>query len=239
MTGFRRPTVGITCTVADIVSDGWEEHAAFSPMTYVNAVRRAGARAVLLVADPEDARNPEDVLRGIDAVIVSGGASDVAPERYGADRRPETAPEEPGRDDFEIALVRAAAEHDVPVLGICRGMQLLNVAYGGTLTQHLPNADAHRVVPAEFADHEVVLDPGSLAARAAGGERERVRSHHHQGVDRVGDGLVVTGRAADDGIVEAIEDPDHPFVLGVLWHPEEDDASRVVSSLVDAARHRR
>jgi len=234
-----RPTVGITSSVADITAQGWEEHAAFSPLSYVRAVQRAGARAVLLVADPEDARDGKDILRGIDAVIVSGGASDVAPGRYGAERHPATAPEEPGRDAFEIALVRAAAEREVPVLGICRGMQLLNVAYGGTLVQHLPEAlgrDHHRVLPADFADHEVRLRPGSLAARAAGRQHERVRSHHHQGVEKLGEGLEATGWAVTDGTIEAVEDPTRRFVLGVLWHPEEDEASRVVGSLVDAAR---
>jgi putative glutamine amidotransferase len=240
MSGARRPTVGITCSVADIVTDGWEEHAAFSPMSYVRAVQRAGARAVLLVADPDDTARPADVLRSVDAVIVSGGASDVAPGCYGAERHPATAAEEPGRDAFEIALVRAAAEQGVPVLGICRGMQLVNVAYGGSLVQHLPDVlgrDDHRVVPAEFADHEVRLEAGSLAARAAGRERERVRSHHHQGVERLGDGLRATGWATADDTIEAVEDPD-AYVLGVLWHPEEDEASRVVSALVEAARAR-
>jgi putative glutamine amidotransferase len=239
--GFRRPTIGITTSVSDVVAGAWTEHAAFSPTTYVRAVQGAGARAALLVADPEDAQDPADVLRGIDAVIVSGGASDVAPRLYGQERHPATAPEEPVRDDFEIALVRGAAERGMPVLGICRGMQLVNVAYGGSLVQHLPEAlgrDDHRVLPDQFADHDVRLEPGSLAARAAGRQCEPVKSHHHQGVERVGEGLRVSGRATVDDTIEAIEHPERPFVLGVLWHPEEDEASRVIGALVAAARER-
>lgn len=239
MTSEPRPTVGIT-TSADVVRSGaWTEPAVFSPRSYVRAVHAAGARAVLLVADEGDARDPAPVLDRIDALVVSGGASDVAPSCYGAPAHPATGADEPVRDAFELALVRGAAERGLPVLGICRGMHLLNVAYGGTLVQHLPDAvghDRHRKLPAGFADHEVRLATASLAARATGREREPVRSHHHQGVDRVGDGLVASGWATFDDTVEAIEDPGRAFVLGVLWHPEEDEASRVVGALVEAAR---
>jgi putative glutamine amidotransferase len=240
--GFTRPTVGITTSISDVVTGEWNEHAAFSPTTYLRAVQRAHARAVLLVADPHDARDPADVLDGIDAVILTGGASDVAPRCYGQERHPATAPEEEHRDAFEIALARGAVERGMPVLGICRGMQLLNVAYGGSLVQHLPDVvghDDHRVLPDGFARHDVRLEPGSLAARAAGREREPVMSHHHQGLERVGEGLRATGRAVIDDTVEAIEDPSVPFALGVLWHPEEDEASRVIAALVDADRTRR
>jgi putative glutamine amidotransferase len=228
-----RPTVGITTSTEEIVAAGWDETAAFSPLSYVRAVQRAGARAVLLVPDDD----PEGALGGLDAVIVSGGASDVSAQSYGAPPHPQTRGIEPRRDAFEIALVRAGAEQGVPVLGICRGMQIVNVAYGGTLTQHMPDVlgrDEHRV-PAAFADHEVELAPGSLAARAVGRERERVKSHHHQGVENVGAGLAVSGTATIDGTVEAIEDADGRYVLGVLWHPEEDEASRVISALVESA----
>ncbi len=239
---MTRPTIGITCSIADIRAGSWDEHAAFSPVAYMRSVQRAGARAVLLVADEQDARDPDDLLRKLDGVILSGGGSDVAPHRYGQQPHPATAGEEPGRDAFEMALARAAKEHDVPVLGICRGMQLLNVAYGGTLHQHLPDVlghDEHRALPADFAHHEVRLDPGSLAAAATGRQTETVMSHHHQGPDRIGEGLKVTGRSTIDDSPEAVEDPDARFVLGVLWHPEEDERSRVVGALVDAARERR
>ena len=238
---MARPTIGITCSVGDIRSGEWDEHAAFSPIAYVRAVQRAGARAVLLVADDADAADPRDLLRTLDGVILSGGGSDVAPHRYGRQPHPATADEEPHRDGFEIALARAAKARDIPVLGICRGMQLINVAYGGTLHQHLPDVlghDEHRELPAAFARHEVRIAPGSLAATATGKEIESVLSHHHQGPDAIGDGLTVTGRAAPDDSPEAIEDPDARFLLGVLWHPEEDERSRVIGALVEAARER-
>ncbi len=234
-----RPTIGITCTIGDVRSGAWDEHAAFSPVAYVRAVQRAGARAVLLVCDAHDASDPEGLLAKLDGVILSGGASDVAPHRYGQQRHAATAPEEPGRDDFETALARGARQRGIPVLGICRGMQLINVAYGGTLHQHLPDVlddDIHRELPASFARHEVSLEPGSLAAAATGRTTETVMSHHHQGPDGIGAGLRVTGRAPRDGTPEAIEDPDARFLLGVLWHPEEDERSRVVEALVRAAR---
>ncbi|HEV2774836.1 MAG TPA: gamma-glutamyl-gamma-aminobutyrate hydrolase family protein [Solirubrobacteraceae bacterium] len=237
----RRPTIAITCSVGDIRSGEWDEHAAFTPMAYVRAVQRAGGRAILLVADDADAADPQDLLAAIDGVILSGGGSDVAPHRYGQPPHPATAGEEPHRDGFEIALARAAKQRDIPVLGICRGMQLINVAYGGTLHQHLPDAlghDEHRELPAAFARHDVRIEPGSLAATATGNETENVLSHHHQGPDSIGDGLRVTGRAARDDSPEAIEDPDARFLLGVLWHPEEDERSRVVGALVNAACER-
>ena len=210
-------------------------------MAYVRAVQRAGARALLLVADDADADDPRELLSTLDGVILSGGGSDVAPHRYGQPPHAATAAEEPGRDAFEIALVRAAGERGIPLLGICRGMQLLNVAYGGTLHQHLPDVlghDDHRTLPASFARHDVLIEPESLARAATGTTTETVMSHHHQGPDRIGDGLRVTGRAAADGSPEAIEDPAARFVLGVLWHPEEDERSRVVAALVEAARER-
>ena len=238
-----RPTIAITCSVGDIRSGAWDEHAAYSPIAYVRAVQRAGARAILLVADAHDAADPRELLSAIDGVILSGGGSDVAPRCYGHERHPQTAAEEPGRDDFELALARVARAHDLPLLGICRGMQLLNVAYGGTLHQHLPDVlghDEHRELPAAFARHEVRIEPGSLAATATATHTEAVLSHHHQGPDAIGDGLHVTGRATRDESAEAIEDPRARFLLGVLWHPEEDERSRVVGALVDAAseRHR-
>lgn len=239
---MTRPTIGITCTVADIRSNDWDAHAAFSPMAYVRAVQRAGARAILLVADDADAQRPDDLLAMLDGVVLSGGSSDVAPRHYGAPRAPETAAEEPGRDDFEVAVALAATRRGVALLGICRGMQLLNVAYGGTLHQHLPDVlghDEHRALPADFARHEVRVEPGSLAAAATGREIDSVLSHHHQGPDRIGGGLIVSGRATRDDSPEAIEDPAARFVLGVLWHPEEDERSRVVEALVRSARDRR
>lgn len=238
---MRRPTIGITCTIGEIHAGGWDEYAAFSPHAYVRAVQQAGGRAVLLVADDQDAADPAELLERIDGVILSGGSSDVSPRCYGAERHPETAAEEPGRDGFEMAVARAARDAEVPVLGICRGMQLLNVAYGGTLHQHLPavlDGDDHRALPAGFSRHEVHTEPGSLAEHATGNQVEEVLSHHHQGIDAVGSGLRVTARAPEDDLIEAIEDPQARFLLGVQWHPEADERSRVVGALVEAARRR-
>ncbi len=166
--------------------------------------------------------------------MMAGGA-DIDPASYGAQPHPETLDTVPERDRFEIALVRAAIERELPVLGICRGMQLINVAYGGTLLQHLPERFGHHEhlrVPGTFdgADHDVELVEGSLAARAAGETHHATKSHHHQGVDRLGEGLQISGSSAMDGLPEAIEMPDRRFVLGVQWHPEADETSRVVGA---------
>ena len=225
-----------------MTSGAWTELTAGAPFAYVNAVQAADARAELLVPDEVDARAPADLLGRLDALIVSGGAADVDPAHYGQARHPKTVPVEAVRDRFELALVNAALDAEVPVLGICRGMQVLNVARGGTLEQNLPDLlghDGHAGEPGRYADHEVRLEPGSLAARAAGADRAAVKSYHHQGVRELGDGLRATGFSLlDDGIVEAIELPGRPFALGVLWHPEEDGRSRVVAALVTAARER-
>ena len=206
--------------------------------TYPAAVQRAGALALILPPDESVRDRPDALLDRIDGLLLAGGA-DVDPSSYGAMAHPETGLVWPERDGFEIALVRRAIEQEMPVLGACRGMQILNVALGGTLQQHLPEvigSDQHRHTPGLFGDHEVLLEPGSLAARATGSERSLVKSHHHQGIAELGEGLVVTGWSPDDQLIEAIELRGLPYVLGVLWHPEEDEASGVIASLVDAAR---
>jgi putative glutamine amidotransferase len=184
------------------------------------------------------AESPDQVLDLIDGLVLAGG-SDVDAGSYGAAPHPETKRTRPERDRFELALGHRALERDMPVLGICRGMQMLNVATGGTLDQHLPDTighDGHMHTPGAFADHAVRLEPGSLAARAVGADRVEVKSHHHQGVDELGEGLAVSGRAAEDDAVEAIELADRRFALGVLWHPEEDERDNVVAALVAEAR---
>jgi putative glutamine amidotransferase len=233
----RTPNIGVTCNVEVVRYGLWTEPAAMVPFTYVTAIARAGARPLLLAPTPADLDDPSELLGLLDGVLITGG-SDLDPAQYGAEPHGETAPTSADRDAFELMLVRAAAERDLPCLGICRGMQIVNVAYGGTLDQHLPDRledDIHRGAGGDFADHRVRVQRGSLAALAAGAEEVAVKSYHHQGVTRIGEGLRVTGHAAD-GTVEAIEDPARRFVLGVLWHPEEDEADRLIGAFARECR---
>lgn len=236
---MSRPTIGVTAATENISYGAWRDIPAIvSPASYVRAVQRAGGRPILLPPDPEDAADPNGVLGLIDALILTGGAGDLDPALYGEEPHPETGPIQERRDAYELALVRAAIEKRMPVLGICRGAQILNVAYGGGIEQHIPDIlghDAHRHTPGAFADHGVTLRAGSLAARAAGAERSAVKSHHHQGIKSVGGGLLATGWA-EDATVEAVEDPSCPFVLGVLWHPEEDEKSRLIEALISEVK---
>jgi putative glutamine amidotransferase len=236
-----RPAIGICAALENASWGTWDgELATLSPRSYSLAVQAAGAMALLLPPDDAVAERPDEVLDLIDGLMLAGG-SDVDPGTYGARPHPETLPSRPDRDRFELALTHRAIERDMPVLGICRGMQMLNIACGGTLDQHLPDRighEDHRHTPGAFSDHEVRLEPGTLAARAVGAEHTAVKSHHHQGVDELGEGLVVSGWSTSDDVVEAIELPEKPYALGVLWHPEADERSRVVGSLVEAARER-
>jgi putative glutamine amidotransferase len=209
-----------------------------TPHQYATAVQDAGAMALVLPPDDVVAVNPDALLDRIDALLLAGGA-DIDPATYGAKPHPRTGHTWPERDRFELALAHRALERDMPVLGICRGMELLNVALGGTLVQHLPDVlgtDVHRKVPGEFGDHDVRLEPGSLAARAVGAEHATVKSHHHQGLDELGEGLRATGWSVPDDLVEAVELSDRRFALGVLWHTEQDARSHVIAALVEAAR---
>ena len=206
---------------------------------YVDAVQRARGLALMLPPDSQLVEDPDQALDLLDGLVLTGGA-DIDPASYGQQAHAETVDTVAERDAFEIALVRAAIERDLPVLGICRGMQLINVARGGTLLQHLPEHfghGEHRRAIGSFdgADHDVRLFEGTLAARAAGELEHATKSHHHQGIDRLGEGLVVSGRATLDELPEAIELPERRFVLGVQWHPEADVASSVLGALVRAA----
>jgi putative glutamine amidotransferase len=225
-----RPVIGITTYVEPATWGVWHNlPTTLVPHDYVAAVTVAGGRAVLLPPDDLDT----DVLRILDGLVLSGGA-DLGPELYGADPAPHTVTR-PERDAAEMLLARAALTRDLPVLGVCRGMQLLTVAAGGTLHQHLPDVlghDRHRPAPGVYGEHEARFTPGSRIATLMGDDT-RVHCFHHQGVDDPGT-LTVTGRA-EDGTAETVEDPAHRFVLGVQWHPEVTRDKRLFGALVAAA----
>lgn len=232
--------IGICTALVQARWGSWDQPAALLGYGYITAIQAAGGMAVMIPPDPELERDPDPMLDLIDGLILAGG-NDIDAALYGAERHPETQPPVPERDAVELALTRRAWARDIPVLGICRGMQLINVALGGTLIQHLPDEfghEDHRRVPGSFdgSDHDVRLTAGSLAARAAGEEVHVTKSHHHQGVDVLGDGLKITGYSTLDDLPEAIEAPDRRFLLGVQWHPEADERSRVVAALVEEAR---
>lgn len=235
------PAIGICAAIERVTWGVWnEEKVDLAPRSYATAVEKAGGVALLLVPAEAATAEPDLLLDRIDALLLAGGA-DVDPGSYGAEPHPQTRGTWSERDRFELALARRALEREMPVLGICRGMQMLNVALGGTLVQHLPDTvghEGHRRVPGTFDDHEVRLAAGTLARRAAGSDRLGVKSHHHQGIDRLGEGLEVSGWGVEDELIEAIELPDQPFALGVVWHPEEDVRSEVIGALVAAARSR-
>jgi len=218
----KRPVIGLCASVERARWSVWDDEAVMLPRSYVYAVQRAGGLALLL--PPDEVEDPSEWLSLLDGLILAGGAD------YG---------DVPDRDAFEVALGLAALDADLPLLGVCRGMQLMNIARGGTLIEHLPDVlghEDHRAVPGAFGDHDVRLREGSLAARAAGELVHATKSHHHQGVDRIGDGLEVTGWSVVDDLPEALEDPTRRFALGVQWHPEADPASREIAALVEAAR---
>jgi putative glutamine amidotransferase len=219
-----KPVIGL-CTAMERARWGvWDDEAVLLPRAYVSRVTATGGIPVLLAPDPAITAEPDTVLGLVDGLVLAGGA-DVDPSAYGAEPDPRTLGTVPERDAFELALMRRAFELDLPVLGVCRGMQVMNVARGGTLIQHLPDSvghEDHRRTPGSYddADHDVELVPGSLAGRAAGEARHSTKSHHHQGVDRLGEGLRAVAWAPD-GTVEAVEGTDlDRLVLGVQWHAE-------------------
>jgi len=231
------PTIGITTYHKNADWRGWSEEGALLPWTYVSAVRKAGGRPVLLPpgGDTDEAEATVSVLDGL---IIAGGG-DIDPVHYGAEKHPATAGIAPDRDAWELAIADAAVRTDVPLLGICRGMQVLNVACGGTLHQHVPDLvghEAHGGPVNGYGMHHVRVTSGTtVQSILPGGEYFGVPTHHHQAVDEVGAGLVPVGWA-DDGIIEAVEAaPAGNFLLGVQWHPEQGDDMRLFTALVAAA----
>ena len=229
-----RPLIGITSYAEPSVRWGvWDVPAAVIPLAYVRQGEAAGGRVLLV---PPSEEGVDETLDALDGILFSGG-SDLDPAEYGQDAHPETNGTRPDRDRGELALLRAALDRDIPVLAVCRGSQVLNVARGGDLVQHLPDVvgdEKHKHTPGVFADHAVDVKKetrlGSLL-----GDRAPVKSHHHQGFGRVGEGLVESAWA-EDGTLEALEDPDKRFAVGVLWHPEEGEDAALFRALVDEAR---
>jgi putative glutamine amidotransferase len=235
---MTRPLIGVCAAVEPASFGVWkDEPATLLPLSYSRAIHGAGAMMAMLPPDRRAAEDPGQLLDRIDALVLGGGA-DIDPDAQGVEAHPETVGTNPDRDRFEIALALGALERGMPLLGVCRGMQVLNVACGGTLDQHIPERlghEIHRPVPGSWAQHDVRIRPGSLVAEAAGTDRLTVKSHHHQGVDRIAKNLTPSAWATDDESVEAIESGDGGFALGVLWHPEEDATDAIFPALVDRA----
>ena len=228
-----RPVIGITAYAEEVSWGVWRAPAALAPLAYVRSVEQAGGRA-LLIPPAED--GIEETLDRLDGVVFSGGP-DLDPDLYDAQPHPETKGVRPERDRAEIALLRAALERDLPTLAVCRGSQLLNVALGGDLEQHVPDAvghDGHKETPGVFSEHAVEIAAGTKLHGVLGAGAS-VKSHHHQGYGRIGEGLRPAAQA-DDGTIEALEVPSHSFALGVLWHPEEGGDLRLFRALVEEAR---
>ena len=227
--------VGITTYLTQAAWSYWDLPAALIPASYVHAVEEAGGSPLLV---PPGA-GVDETLDIVDGLVFSGG-SDLDPELYGADAHEQTTGTVRERDDFELELMRAALERDLPVLAICRGSQVLNVVRGGDIEQHLPDLlgdEVHRAEPGVFGEHDVEVVDGTQLAGILG-RHTAVKSHHHQGFSRLGDGLRESARA-EDGTLEGLEDPSRTFAVGVLWHPEEDEDRALFEALVAAAAARR
>jgi putative glutamine amidotransferase len=232
-TGPDRPVIGLSAYATRACWGVWDADAALLPQAYLDCVVRAGGVPVLLPPLPGLI---DSVLPRLDGLLIAGGP-DVDPARYGERPGPDTQPPSRSRDAAELDLLAAAEGLGLPVLGICRGMQLLNVARGGSLLQHLPEVvgtDLHAPGPGRYGRHPVSPVAGTLLARLLGGAPVPVPTYHHQGVDRLGERLVVAA-LAEDGVIEAVEDPARPFFLGVQWHPEVGEDLALFRALVAEA----
>ncbi|MCM3780114.1 gamma-glutamyl-gamma-aminobutyrate hydrolase family protein [Microbacterium hydrocarbonoxydans] len=230
------PLIGVTTYLERAQQGVWDVRAAFLPEQYLTGVTDSGGIALLL--PPQDPDAADAAIAGMDGLVLSGGA-DVAPELYGEERHPLTDPARVDRDAWELALFRAAERRRIPVLAICRGLQLVNVARGGTLQQHLPESlgtEKYRIGGGVYAENDVEVAEDTAFADIIRESDVRVHSYHHQGIDRLGDGLVAAAHS-DDGLVQAFVDTDGGHVVGVQWHPEENaEDRRLFADLVSQAR---
>jgi putative glutamine amidotransferase len=229
-----RPIVGVTGELEAARWGDWIREAVLSPVSYTRAVERAGGTPVVLPPVPAD--SIKALIAGLSGLVFTGGR-DVDPALYEEERDEWTDLPDHRRDRFELALIRAAIEADLPFLAIGRGMQVLSVARGGTLIQHLPGKfghDLHRADPAKLVPHEVRLSDGSQLGRLLG-TTAAVPSAHHQGLNRIGGGLLAVAWTPSDQLVEAVELQGHRFGIGVQWHPEEGDDTRLIEALIAAA----
>ncbi|WP_307796610.1 gamma-glutamyl-gamma-aminobutyrate hydrolase family protein [Actinomadura barringtoniae] len=234
-----RPVIGITCYVEPARFTVWDMKAALLPFSYIDQVERAGGQPVIL----PPVGDPACTLDRLDGLILAGGG-DMNPAAYGEAPHESVTHVRDFRDDAELSLVRAALDRDLPFLGICRGLEVLNVALGGSLLQHLPDkvgTTVHSPAPGEYGLHPVRVEPGTRVAAATGvtatGVTEaQVAHYHHQSIDRLGEGMVATAWAPD-GVIEAAELPGRPFALGVQWHPEVGDDPTLFTSFIGAAQH--
>ena len=243
MSGSDSVVIGLTTYLAQSKTGVWDVPASFLPAVYFEAINRAGGIAVLLPPQPVDTAVANRVLDGLDGLIITGG-KDVEPARYGQDRLDTTDEPQPVRDEWEEKLLTAAIARNIPFLGICRGLQVLNVATGGTLVQHLPDvvgSERYNIGDGNFAVNAATLEEQGIVPKLLEATATiDVRSYHHQAVDKLGEGLVVTART-DDGTIYAVEAPGVDFGIAVQWHPEEDaeEDIRLFAGLVDAAREYR
>jgi len=231
-----RPVVGVTAYVEQARWGAWDQPAVLIPYDYVRMLETAGARPLVV---PPSSDAVDETLDALDGLLISGGP-DVDPALYGAETHAATDEPRTARDAGELALLTGALERDLPVLAVCRGSQLLNVARGGDLVQHLPETlghEGHKHEAGSFSEHAVDVKAGTRLGSLVG-EHAPVRSHHHQGFGRVGEGLVETAWA-EDGSLEGIEDPTRRFALGVLWHPEAGEDTALFDALVEEARRYR
>lgn len=232
------PVIGLTTYLEQAQTGVWDVQAAFLPKVYFEAITRVGGIAVLLPPQPVSDQIANRVLDGLDGLLITGG-KDVDPARYGQEPHPTTDIPRTDRDAWEDALLTAAIARELPFLGICRGAQVLNIARGGTLHQHLPEVlgtEKYQLGGGNFGRVEVAAEAASAVGRLVGTDPLEVAVYHHQAIDRVGDGLRVTART-EDGVIQAVELDSVPFGVAVQWHPEQTGEDlRLFAGLVEAAR---